>query len=154
LEEYRGKIARLWSKQTCQSVVCKRTCQKNGRNPSIWFVIRCSSPFSLLNQNSIVNALHPGVIRSELFRSENPFLVLPIMAFARNIENGALTSLYVATSPDIEKKNIRGAYFKPSATLPAPFIRPAICTPSAKARDATLATKLWQLSERLVGLSK
>jgi hypothetical protein len=63
-------------------------------------------------------------------------------------------SLYVATSPDIEKKNIRGAYFKPSATLPAPFIRPAICTPSAKARDATLATKLWQLSERLVGLSK
>jgi len=82
-----------------------------------------------------VNALHPGVIRSELFRSENP-------------------SLYVATSPDIEKKNIRGAYFKPSATLPAPFIRPAICTPSAKARDATLATKLWQLSERLVGLSK
>ncbi|EME27370.1 protochlorophyllide reductase [Galdieria sulphuraria] len=101
-----------------------------------------------------VNALHPGVIRSELFRSENPFLLFPIMAFARTTENGALTSLYVATSPDIEEKNIRGAYFKPSATLPAPFIRPAICTPSSKARDAKLATSLWELSERLVGLSK
>ncbi|GJQ13095.1 hypothetical protein GpartN1_g4886.t1 [Galdieria partita] len=101
-----------------------------------------------------VNALHPGVIRSELFRSENPFLLLPIMAFARNTENGALTSLYVATSPDIEEKNVRGAYFKPSATLPAPYVRPAICTPSAKARDAKLATNLWELSEKLVGLSR
>lgn len=113
----------------------------------------CFKSFQKLNQY-LVNALHPGVIRSELFRSENPFLVLPIMAFARNIENGAMTSLYVATSPDIEQKNIRGAYFKPSATLPAPFIRPAICTPSAKARDVQLAKKLWELSERLVGLSK
>eukprot|EP00871_Galdieria_phlegrea_P005348 jgi/Galph1/5814/GphlegSOOS_G4489.1 len=104
--------------------------------------------------NVYVNALHPGVIRSELFRTEKSFVKDLIMAFARNTENGAMTTLYVATSPDIEKKNIRGAYFKPSAILPAPFIKPTIATPSSKATDPNLAKQLWDLSERLVATQK
>lgn len=61
--------------------------------------------------------------------------------FAISPQQGALTSLYVATSSDIESKNFRGEYFVPTAKLD---------TPSEFARNEQLLEKLWDFSEKLL----
>jgi NAD(P)-dependent dehydrogenase (short-subunit alcohol dehydrogenase family) len=78
-----------------------------------------------------VNCLHPGVIGTKLLRSGFGMGGAPV-------EEGARTSVYLATSPEVA--NITGRYYVDS--------RPA--TPSRTARDAALAARLWQESERLL----
>ena len=91
-----------------------------------------------------VNALHPGFVRSEFGRGGDlggiygwgiKYLASP---FAISPEKGALTSIYLASSPDVE--SVSGGYFfknKPS-------------TPSAVAQDDDAARRLWDASEKLV----
>jgi NAD(P)-dependent dehydrogenase (short-subunit alcohol dehydrogenase family) len=91
-----------------------------------------------------VNALHPGFVRSEFGRGGDlggiygwgiKYLASP---FAISPEKGALTSIYLASSPDVE--SVSGGYFfksKPS-------------TPSAVAQDDDAASRLWDASEKLV----
>jgi hypothetical protein len=73
--------------------------------------------------------------------------------FMRSVDNGAMTTLYVATHPDIENNNIRGAYFVPSKTLPAPYIRPAIGNTNPTANNREQCQRLWELSQRLTRLN-
>jgi NAD(P)-dependent dehydrogenase (short-subunit alcohol dehydrogenase family) len=99
------------------------------------------------------NSLHPGVVRTELgrglFESMGPtlsFVVSPILymfSFFVQIgpKEGALTSLYCATSPDIETKQIKDKYYVPFAKEEEPL---------AISRDDALATKLWEFTEKLV----
>lgn len=54
---------------------------------------------------------------------------------------GALTSLYVATSPDIQKNNIRGSYFDAIAR---------ISDVHEVAKDDQKQKDLWKLSEALL----
>lgn len=61
--------------------------------------------------------------------------------FAMSPSNGALTSLYVATSPEIEEKNYRGQYFVPIAKL-------SECSNYGK--NVELSEKLWEFSEKLI----
>ena len=61
--------------------------------------------------------------------------------FSLSTEDGALTQLYVATSPDIENDNLRGQHFMPIGKLG---------TMSAKAMDKILAKELWDYSERII----
>ncbi|KAF9906125.1 hypothetical protein EC991_000921 [Linnemannia zychae] len=56
------------------------------------------------------------------------------------VERGVLTQLYLATSPEIEKKDIRGRYFGPIANE---------IEPSIYARDEKLQDELWEYSEKL-----
>ncbi|KAF8919110.1 hypothetical protein BGZ58_004683 [Dissophora ornata] len=56
-------------------------------------------------------------------------------------EVGALTQLYLATSPEIENLDIRGRYFIPIANE----IRP-----SAYSYDEELQEKMWTFTEDLV----
>ncbi|HEX3669038.1 MAG TPA: SDR family oxidoreductase [Acidimicrobiia bacterium] len=91
-----------------------------------------------------VNALHPGFVRSEFGRGGDlggiygwgiKYLASP---FAISPEKGARTSIYLASSPDVE--GVSGGYFykcKPS-------------TPSAVAQDDDAASRLWDTSEKLV----
>lgn len=88
------------------------------------------------------NAVHPGVIRTNLARSMPSFqqaafgLVGPL--FLKSVGEGAATQTYVAVHPDAAKHN--GAYF-------------ADCNVATSRRDAddkTLAEKLWTESERIV----
>ena len=37
-----------------------------------------------------------------------------------------MTTLYLATHPDIENNHIQGEYFVPSKIIPAPYIRPTL----------------------------
>jgi hypothetical protein len=99
------------------------------------------------------NSLHPGVVRTELSRGIQEsmgrvlsLLVAPIFyTFSYVVmispKDGALTSLYCATSPDIENKQIKDKFFVPFAKEEEPL---------PIARDDALAKKLWEFTEKLV----
>src|SRR5271166_3831189 len=87
-------------------------------------------------------ALHPGVARTG-FAAEDPSpmlkLFLPLIRlFLKTPEKGAATSIYLASSPEVE--GVTGTYFadsKPRASSPA-------------SRDTATAARLWQISLDLV----
>lgn len=88
------------------------------------------------------NAVHPGVIRTNLARSTKGILSSLIsagaLAFERTVEQGAATQCYAATHPDL--REVRGRYF-------------ADCResrPSSSAQEQRLASQLWQVSENLL----
>jgi len=81
-------------------------------------------------------SLHPGVIATDVWRRV-PWPVRPIMnAFLKSPEDGAKTTLYCATAPEIQADS--GLYYD--------SCKPR--TPSEPARDAHLATELWNRSEQ------
>ncbi|XP_054485771.1 retinol dehydrogenase 14 [Agelaius tricolor] len=95
-----------------------------------------------------VNSLHPGIVRTNLGRHVNiPLLAKPLFnlvswAFFKTPLEGAQTSIYLASSPDVE--GVSGKYFgdcKEEELLP-------------KAMDDLVARKLWDISEVMVGLLK
>ncbi|XP_069742577.1 retinol dehydrogenase 14a [Narcine bancroftii] len=92
------------------------------------------------------NVLHPGIVRTNLGRHVSiPLLGQPIFkfmswAFFKTPEQGAETSLYLATSHEVE--GVSGEYFgdcKQEELLP-------------KAMDDEVAKKLWDVSAKMVGL--
>lgn len=88
------------------------------------------------------NAVHPGVVATEfgaggdargiglLYKLARPFM--------RTAEQGARTTLFVATAPELE--GVTGRYFANSSEA----------TPSAVARDEAAARRLWDESEVLI----
>ncbi len=88
------------------------------------------------------NALHPGFVGSN-FAREGDFgllgtVVMPIVRpFAISSEKGALTSIYLASSPDVE--GITGQY----------FVKGKAVKPAAPALDDAAAARLWEISEKL-----
>lgn len=71
----------------------------------------------------------------------------------RSVENGAMTTLYVATHPDIETNHIHGAYFIPSKILPPPYCRPVRGTMNSIADNRDECQRVWELSQRLTELN-
>ncbi|XP_069462022.1 retinol dehydrogenase 14 [Ambystoma mexicanum] len=95
-----------------------------------------------------VNVLHPGIVRTNLGRYISmPMLAKPLFnlvswAFFKTPLEGAQTSIYLASSPEVE--GVSGKYFgdcKIEDLLP-------------KAMDDSVARKLWDISEVMVGLIK
>ncbi|KAL6471127.1 hypothetical protein MHYP_G00197770 [Metynnis hypsauchen] len=90
-------------------------------------------------------SLHPGVINSELARHTHPVfrkIMKPIGAvFFKDVEAGAQTTLHCAVQEGIE--GLSGQYFSNCAVKK---VQP-------KARDDAVAKKLWEVSEKLCGLS-
>jgi hypothetical protein len=87
------------------------------------------------------NSLHPGFVRTEIFRAEGlvGWLLRRAAIFALTPERGAMTSVYLATSPEVE--GVSGEY----------FARQRSVTPSPQARDDAAARKLWDVSAELAG---
>ena len=89
------------------------------------------------------NTLHPGFVRTTIFRE--PGFVGWLLRRAADVialspEDGAKTSIYLASSPDVA--GISGRYFvkeKPTESSP-------------QSRDAAAAQRLWQLSEEMTGV--
>lgn len=70
----------------------------------------------LKGTNVTVNAVHPGVVRSSFAGTMDKGLLKPLFAISRlfmiSPEQGAATSVYVATAPGLNK--VTGRYFKDS----------------------------------------
>ena len=88
-------------------------------------------------------SLHPGAVSTRLGMNNGGIanLLIPFLSlFFKTPAQGAKTSVYLCSDPNVEAEN--GTYFineRPART-------------SALARDADVAAKLWAESERLVGL--
>ncbi|CAG8747673.1 21280_t:CDS:2, partial [Dentiscutata erythropus] len=102
----------------------------------------------LSGTNVYCNCLHPGVVRTEASRgieADWGAWIKPILSvitfFFLTPDDGALTQLYCATSPEIEEKNLRGKYFVPFGEVDEP---------TTLAKDEELAKKLWDFSENFV----
>lgn len=90
----------------------------------------------LANERVYVNIAHPGLVKTELMGHANEAKSLATMFFdimtntvAMTPERGALTQLFLATSPEIVNKDIRGRYFAPIANEyhPSKFIDGDVC---------------------------
>lgn len=90
------------------------------------------------------NSLHPGIIASGFARNNTGvvgFFAKVAAPFLMSAENGAKTSIFLATDPSVSK--VSGQYFDKSKTK----------TPSREARDPAIARRLWNVSEELVARS-
>ena len=92
------------------------------------------------------NSLHPGAVRTGLGQNNAGIgasvIQLLVFPFMLSAEKGAETSVYLAASPEVE--GVSGRY----------FARKRETRPSAAARDADAARRLWDVSAELVGLER
>jgi NAD(P)-dependent dehydrogenase (short-subunit alcohol dehydrogenase family) len=100
---------------------------------------------SLEGTGVTVNALHPG-LTSTGFGKNNPGLLMKIMGaviplIARSPEEGAETSIYLASSPEVQ--TITGKY----------FVDRKVTQPAPQAADRTVARRLWDVSAEMVQLA-
>ncbi|HHH31178.1 MAG TPA: SDR family oxidoreductase [Polyangiaceae bacterium] len=89
------------------------------------------------------NALHPGVIQTNLGRhlpgiAQSLFGVVSVIAL-KSIPQGAATQCYVATHPSLE--GVSGEYFSDCN----------VARSSALGRDEALGDRLWQVTEEIIG---
>ena len=89
------------------------------------------------------NSLHPGSVATGYARDGDTtgFLAWGVKAFAPfslTPEQGARTSVYLCSSPEVEA--VTGRYFAKCKEK----------TPSSNARDESAAAQLWEVSEQLV----
>jgi NAD(P)-dependent dehydrogenase (short-subunit alcohol dehydrogenase family) len=105
------------------------------------------------SQGIYANAVHPGVVRTELLRgflgdgrigqvllSIVNLITMPLFL---SPQRGALTSLYCAASPEIEDKALNGQYFYPIAKHYPEGL-------SSYAKNEELGRKLWDFSEEYI----
>lgn len=90
-----------------------------------------------------VNALHPGHIATDIWRT-NFSLIGPLLKwimgfFAITPEEGAKTSIYLASSPEVE--GLTGQY----------YVKREVVQSSPMSYDQNLARQLWRVSEQLSG---
>jgi NAD(P)-dependent dehydrogenase (short-subunit alcohol dehydrogenase family) len=88
------------------------------------------------------NALHPGAIATRLGRGQGALSELLSRAlglFMKTPEQGARTSIFLASAPELE--GVSGRYFANQREK----------EPLPHARDDAAAARLWQISEQLTG---
>lgn len=88
------------------------------------------------------NAVHPGVISTNLGRHMNPVMGAAFRAVGplvlKTVPQGAATEVFVAVHPSVAQ--VSGEYFADCN----------VATPRADANDAEMAKKLWDVSEKIV----
>ncbi len=88
------------------------------------------------------NALHPGVINTEIDRNLSPVLQFGFGVLTaikgKNVEQGAATTCFVATNPSLGSTS--GRYFEDCN---------AVEVPGTHMQDTAMADRLWLLSEEL-----
>ncbi|KIK64544.1 hypothetical protein GYMLUDRAFT_220981 [Collybiopsis luxurians FD-317 M1] len=92
---------------------------------------------------------HPGPVATELTRGplQSWPILSPLEPIARLIsktpQQGTLTQLYAATSPEVEEKGLKSALLYPTAQLQAK-------NSLAEDKDGKLGAQYWKLCEKLV----
>lgn len=95
---------------------------------------------SLARRGVAANALHPGVIATNIFNTLPPLiggLVALGRLFMKSVGQGAATTCYVATAPALE--GVAGVYFKDCNPV----------VPHPNMENDALAGRLWAVSEDL-----
>src|SRR5450432_4119745 len=90
------------------------------------------------------NSLHPGFVHTRFGGGVSGFLGIGFAVaklFAITPEQGAETIVYLASSQDESVVKANGLYFN----------KCKVATPTAEARDAESARRLWEASEKLAG---
>lgn len=95
------------------------------------------------------NCLHPGVVRSGFGQNDNNgwlggiFKTFYTLAgpFTKSNAEGAATSIYLASSPEVE--GVTGKYFADCKEVPS----------SAASHDVEAQKRLWEISEQMTGIS-
>lgn len=93
-----------------------------------------------------VNALHPGMVATNF--GANNGGILGSMArhvmnlFSIDVEEGAQTSIYLASSPEVE--DVTGKY----------FVKKEAVRSSSISYDEAAAKRLWQISEEMTGIKE
>ncbi len=95
----------------------------------------------LEGSNATSNSLHPGMVVTNIARNlpawQEAIFRFAGSVFLKSVEEGAATSCYVATNPDLA--DVSGCYFSDCNPV----------TPSANMRDDAMAERLWSVSEEL-----
>ena len=95
----------------------------------------------MLRGNDVtVNCLHPGLVSTGLFEKMPKLMTGLMKPFMLTPAKGAETIIYLATSPEVEKTS--GEYFAKKKTK----------KPASEALRQDVANKLWEVSEKYVGL--
>jgi NAD(P)-dependent dehydrogenase (short-subunit alcohol dehydrogenase family) len=90
------------------------------------------------------NCLNPGVVATRMLAD---YMGVPVAGptlastFGATVEEGAETSIYLASSPEVE--SVTGKYFERSRPVAS----------SRESHDEAVARRLWEVSARLTGLS-
>jgi len=87
-----------------------------------------------------VNAIHPGVVRSNLGRDQPAFSRAFQKTFFKSPKKGAATSIYLASSPDVE--GITGKYFVSKEPKRS----------SDESYNEEYAKRLWEISAEMTNL--
>lgn len=87
------------------------------------------------------NALHPGAVATNFLNSQFALVRMVGNLFMINAEKGARTSVYLASSPEVE--SVTGEYFANCRKARA----------KAEAGDPAVMMRLWEESAKLTGLS-
>jgi len=107
---------------------------------NLYFALELSE--RLKNTSITVNALHPGVVSTQLARDTKGFQKFLFSILTKYVfvspEKGAATSLYVATSPELEK--VTGKYFESQKQVPIKGI----------GNDVNNRSQLWKISKDLI----
>ncbi len=88
------------------------------------------------------NCLHPGVVATNIFNAGGVVgKIIGLLGrwFLLSPSDGAATSVYLASSPDVA--GVTGKYFDKCREV----------APTSAASDASAAARLWEVSERLTG---
>jgi len=91
-----------------------------------------------------VNSLHPGAVATRLGAQNGAvarFLIRLLRPFMRTPEDGAATSIHLASSAEVS--SVTGQYFADRRTARV----------SSEARDADVARRLWEVSAAMTGVA-
>jgi NAD(P)-dependent dehydrogenase (short-subunit alcohol dehydrogenase family) len=110
---------------------------------NIWFAKEAARRMAKHRVTS--NALHPGTVGTNFGGTTGSALfkygMKVVRRFLKTPEEGARTSVFLASSPEVA--GVTGEFFDLCKVV----------TPSRRARDEASARRLWELSERLTGVT-
>lgn len=132
-----------------------RTAYRQAKLANLMFAFELQRRSDAAGWGLMSNAAHPGLARTDLFVNAwgagsltvrllgmvSPFLF-------QSAAQGALPTLFAATSPEARA----GAYYGPDGLAEFKGL-PKLAAVVPQARDAAAAARLWEVSERLTGVS-
>lgn len=124
---------------------------------NLLFTFELARKLAAAGKKTVVAAAHPGYaatnlqgVGAQMTGSRLGALIMSVgnTLLGQRASMGALPTLYAATAPDVKS----GEYFGPDGLLEL-FGYPQRCGSNGKSRDLGSAQRLWEISERLTGVT-